>query len=145
MAQNESDTSIQFLSGAGPKRAALLKTELAVETVSQLLRLYPFRYIDRSSVVRISDIRPDMASVQIRAVVLRTEIIDRKRLSAWISDGSGELETVFFKGIRWMSEKLMPGHEFIFFGKPTAFNGKINLVHPEVDAAGSAATASSTS
>ena len=144
MAQNESDTSIQFLSGAGPKRAALLKSELAVETVSQLLRLYPFRYIDRSSVVRISDIRPDMASVQIRAVVLRTEIIDRKRLSAWISDGSGEIETVFFKGIRWMSEKLMPGHEFIFFGKPTAFNGKINLVHPEVDAAGSAATASST-
>ena len=133
MAQNGLDTDIQFLPGVGPKRASLLKKELAVETVGQLLRLYPFRYIDRSSFVRICDIRPDMAYVQMRAVVLRSEIIDSKRLSVWISDGTGELETVFFKGIKWMSEKLKPGTEFIFFGKPTAFNSRINLVHPEVD------------
>ena len=135
MAQNGLDTDIQFLPGVGPKRAALLKKELAVETVGQLLRLYPFRYIDRSSFVRICDIRPDMAYVQMKAVVLRSEIIERKRLSVWIGDGTGELETVFFKGIKWMAEKLKPGTEFIFFGKPTAFNGRINLVHPEVDAA----------
>ena len=133
MAQNGLDTDIQFLPGVGPKRASLLKKELAVETVGQLLRLYPFRYIDRSSFVRICDIRPDMAYVQMRAVVLRSEIIDSKRLSVWISDGTGELETVFFKGMKWMSEKLKPGTEFIFFGKPTAFNSRINLVHPEVD------------
>ena len=133
MAQNGLDTDIQFLPGVGPKRASLLKKELAVETVGQLLRLYPFRYIDRSSFVRICDIRPDMAYIQIRAVVLRSEIIDSKRLSVWISDGTGELETVFFTGMKWMSEKLQPGTEFIFFGKPTAFNSRINLVHPEVD------------
>lgn len=133
MAQNGLDTDIQFLPGVGPKRASLLKKELAVETVGQLLRLYPFRYIDRSSFVRICDIRPDMAYIQMRAVVLRSEIIDSKRLSVWISDGTGELETVFFKGMKWMSEKLKPGTEFIFFGKPTAFNSRINLVHPEVD------------
>ena len=133
MAQNGLDTDIQFLPGVGPKRASLLKKELAAETVGQLLRLYPFRYIDRSSFVRICDIRPDMAYIQIRAVVLRSEIIDSKRLSVWISDGTGELETVFFKGMKWMSEKLKPGTEFIFFGKPTAFNSRINLVHPEVD------------
>ena len=133
MAQNGLDTDIQFLPGVGPKRASLLKKELAVETVGQLLRLYPFRYIDRSSFVRICDIRPDMAYIQIRAVVLRSEIIDSKRLSVWISDGTGELETVFFKGMKWMSEKLKPGTEFIFFGKPTAFNSRINLVPPEVD------------
>ena len=99
MAQNGLDTDIQFLPGVGPKRAALMKKELAVETVGQLLRLYPFRYIDRSSFVRICDIRPDMAFVQIKAVVLRSEVIDKKRLSVWISDGTGELETVFFKGM----------------------------------------------
>ena len=134
MAQNGTDMDIQFLPGVGPKRAALLKKELGVETVGDLLRLYPFRYIDRSSFVRIADVRPDMAYIQIRAKVLRAEIIDKKRLSVWISDGSGELETVFFKGIRWMSEKLKPGLEFIFFGKPTSFNGRINMAHPEVDA-----------
>ena len=58
-----------------------------------------------------------------------------RRMSVWVSDGSGEMEMVFFKGIKWMYERLKPGVEFIFFGKPTAFNGRINMVHPEVDAA----------
>ena len=144
MAQNGLDTDIQFLPGVGPKRASLLKKELAVETVGQLLRLYPFRYIDRSSFMRICDLRPDMAYIQIRAVVLRAEVIDRKRLSVWVSDGTGEIETVFFKGMKWMAEKLKPGSEFIFFGKPTAFNGRINIVHPEVDTPSTEATGNST-
>ena len=144
MAQNGLDTDIQFLPGVGPKRASLLKKELAVETVGQLLRLYPFRYIDRSSFMRICDLRPDMAYIQIRAVVLRAEVIDRKRLSVWVSDGTGEIETVFFKGMKWMAEKLKPGSEFIFFGKPTAFNGRINIVHPEVDTPSGEATGNAT-
>lgn len=124
---------IQFLPGVGPKRAELLRKELQVSTVGELLRVFPFRYIDRSSFVRIADARPDMAFVQMRARVQRVDIHDGKRMSVWISDGSGEMETVFFKGIKWMHEKLKPGSEFIFFGKPTAFNGRLNIVHPEVD------------
>ncbi|MBO5708410.1 MAG: ATP-dependent DNA helicase RecG [Bacteroidales bacterium] len=136
MAQgNGLDMDIQFLPGVGPKRAALLKKELAVGTIGELLRLYPFRYMDKSSFIRIADARPDMAYVQIKATVQRVEVIDKKRLSVWVSDGSGEVELVFFKGIKWMFEKLKPGLEFVFFGKPTAFNGRINIVHPEVDAA----------
>ena len=136
MAQgNGLDMDIQFLPGVGPKRAALLKKELAVGTIGELLRLYPFRYIDKSSFIRIADARPDMAYVQIKATVQRVEVIDKKRLSVWVSDGSGEVELVFFKGIKWMFEKLKPGLEFVFFGKPTAFNGRMNIVHPEVDAA----------
>ena len=155
---NGLDMEIQFLPGVGPKRAELLSKELGVSTVGDLLRLYPFRYIDKSSIVRIADARPDMAYLQIRAKVLRVELYGAasaqveapssaesakqkalkfntiKRMSVWIGDGSGEMETVFFKGIKWMHEKLQPGTEFIFFGKPTAFNGRINIVHPEVDA-----------
>ena len=129
-----SDMEVQFLPGVGPKRAELLRKELEVSTVGELLRVFPFRYIDRSSFVRIADARPDMAFVQMRARVQRVDIHDGKRMSVWISDGSGEMEMVFFKGIKWMYEKLQPGAEFIFFGKPTAFNGRINMVHPEVDA-----------
>ena len=152
MAQNGLDMDIQFLPGVGPKRAALLKKELAVGTIGELLRLYPFRYIDKSSYVRICDVRPDMAYVQIRAKVIRVELFGNssaavqndsnelkfntiKRMSVWISDGTGEIETVFFKGIKWMYERLKPGLEFVFFGKPTAFNGRSNIVHPEVDPA----------
>ncbi len=129
------DTEIQFLPGVGPKRASLLQKELGVSTFGDLLRLYPFRYIDRSSIIPISEIRPDMAYVQIRAKVVREEVIGGKRLSVMIADGSGEIEAVFFKGLKWVKEKLVPGAEFTFFGKPTSFNGRINLVHPEIDPA----------
>ena len=134
MAQNGLDMDIQFLPGVGPKRANLLKKELAVGTVGELLKLYPFRYIDRSSFVRIADARPDMAYIQIKARVMRVDVIEKKRLSVWISDGTGDIELVFFKGIKWVAEKLKPGAEFVFFGKPAAFNGRINMVHPEIDA-----------
>ena len=143
------DMEIQFLPGVGPKRAELLRKELAVETVGDLLRMYPFRYIDKSSIIRICDARPDMAYLQVRARVTRVDLYGSngqaetdtlkfntiRRMSVWVGDGTGEMEMVFFKGIKWMHEKLKPGSEFIFFGKPTAFNGRINMVHPEVDAA----------
>ena len=128
-----SDMDIMYLPGVGPKRAELLRKELNVSTVGELLRLYPFRYIDKSRFVRICDARPDMAYIQLKAKVARVELHDSKRMSAWISDGSGEMETVFFKGIKWMHERLKPGTEWIFFGKPQTFNGRINMVHPEVD------------
>ena len=155
---------IQFLPGVGPKRAELLRKELGVGTVGELLRLYPFRYIDRSSFMRIADARSDMAFVQFRARVLRVDLYGRggddgragsmdmssaggamsakekalkfntvKRMSVWVGDGSGEMELVFFKGIKWMYERLTTGSEWVFFGKPAAFNGRLNIVHPEVD------------
>ena len=111
MARSELDSDIQFLPGVGPKRAELLKKELGISTFGDLIRLYPFRYIDRSSIIPIASIRPDMAYVQIRGKVLRSEL----------------------KGIKWTMEKLKEGNEFIFFGKPASFNGRINIVHPEID------------
>ena len=131
-----SEMEIQYLPGVGPKRSELLRKELGVSTVGELLRIYPFRYIDKSGFVRICDARPDMAYIQLRAQVLRIEMHENKRMSVWIGDGSGEMETVFFKGIKWMHDKLQVGSEWIFFGKPQAFNGRINMVHPEVDPVG---------
>ena len=156
MAQSGLNTDIQYLPGVGPKRAELLKKELAVETVGQLLRIYPFRYIDRSSLVRICDIRPDMAFIQLKAKVLRVELYGKgpspvysslqyqsesedlkfntiRRMCAWVGDETGELELVFFKGIKWMFGKLKPASEFIFFGKPSRFGNRVNIVHPDVD------------
>lgn len=151
MAHGNLNMEIQFLPGVGPKRAELMHKELGISTLEDLLRLYPFRYIDKSSFTRICDARPDMAYIQIRAKVLRVDLYGAgqqtmaqsgegvkfntvKRMSVWVSDGYGEMEMVFFKGIKWMHEKLKPGQEFIFFGKPTVFGTKLNIVHPEVDA-----------
>ena len=151
MAQDGLNTDIQFLPGVGPKRAELISKELGINTVGELLRLYPYRHIDKSSFVRIADARPDMAYIQIKAKVTRVDLYGNssganaitqqdnlkfntiRRMSAWVNDGSGDMEMVFFKGIKWMYEKLKPGSEFIFFGKPAVFNGRINIAHPEVD------------
>lgn len=145
----ELDTSIQYLSGVGPKRAELLKRELGIETLSDLIHLYPFRYIDRRGITRICDVRPDLAYVQIRARVVSRTLYGQgstvippegqinfntcRRLSVIIDDGSGRIETVFFKGIKWNWGRLVPGSEFIFFGKPQSFGDRVNIVHPEVD------------
>ena len=143
------ETDIQYLPGVGPRRAALLRSELEVATVGDLVRLYPFRYIDRSSVQKIADIHPDQSYVQLVGTVLKVRLLAKNgaelpadklkynavsRLSAIIGDDSGEMEIVFFKGVKYMHSRLIPGHTFLFFGKPQAFNGRINMVHPEFDA-----------
>lgn len=143
------DTSIQYLPGVGPKRAELLQSELGISTVGDLIRLYPFRYIDRSVIVRIADVQPELAQVQVKATVFKVRLYAKNgaelppeklkynavsRLSAIVSDGTGEMEMVFFKGVKWMHERLRPGSTFIFFGKPALFGNKLNMVHPEVDA-----------
>lgn len=130
----ELKNDIQFLPGVGPKRAALIKRELGINTLDELLHFYPFRYIDRSTIVPISSISPDVAYVQIKARVVSRNLINIKHLSVIVDDGTGTLELVFFKGVKWTWERLEPGREFIFFGKPQLFNGKLNIVHPEVDA-----------
>ncbi|MBR0246497.1 MAG: ATP-dependent DNA helicase RecG [Bacteroidales bacterium] len=149
------DTAIQYLPGVGPKRAELLLSELGIGTVGDLVRTYPFRYIDRSSIVRIADVHPDLAQVQVRAMVTKVRLYGKNgvelpadklkynmvsRLSAMVADDSGEMEMVFFKGVKWMHTRLVPGHTFIFFGKPAVFGTRLNMVHPEVDAPDSANT-----
>ena len=153
------ENDIKYLPGVGPRRAEMLQKELGIRTFGDLLHLYPFRYIDRSTVVPISDIVPDMAYIQVRARVLSRELYGAKgvlwqdgptagdtaalpetfrftsvkRLRVLVKDSSGILETIFFKGLKWTFEKLTPGKEFIFFGKPSIFNGHVNLVHPDID------------
>lgn len=154
MGKSELDNDIQYLPGVGPKRAALLRSELGIGTFGDLIHFYPFRYIDRRSILPISHIRGDMAYIQIRGKVIGRELFTAtgplqadpegnapkfntiRRMKVMVSDGSAVMELAFFKGIKWMYGKLEPGKEFIFFGKPSVFNGKLNMVHPEVDAPG---------
>ena len=132
MHKGELDSDIQYLPGVGPRRAAALKKEYAVETVGDLLRVYPFRYVDRSRITPISQLN-DSASQQILAKVIKSELIGGKRLSVTVEDSSGRLELVFFKGIKYTMARLEPGKTFLFYGKPAVFNGVMNMVHPDID------------
>lgn len=130
--RNKLETDVQFLPGVGPKRALLLRSELGVSTVGDLLRTFPFRYIDRSSIQLISEVQSSSAYVQILAKVISSQV-SGKRLSVFVQDQSGTMEMVFFKGVKYTYDRLKPGSVFLFFGKPSIFNGKLNMVHPEID------------
>ncbi len=126
------NSEIQYLSGVGPKRAALLKAELGIETFGDLLHIYPFRYIDRTSITPIREVRGDLAYVQVQGTIVSSTLVS-KHLSVIVDDGTGQMEMVFFKITKWNVERLKPGSAFLFFGKPSEFNGRLNMVHPEVD------------
>ena len=131
---SELSSDIQYLPGVGPKRAALLKKELELNTLDDLIHFYPFRYTDRSSITPIVSVTPDLAYVQVQGRVVSRNLISIKHLSVIIEDGTGRMEMVFFKGVKWNFDRLVPGGTFLFFGKPQEYNGRINMVHPEVDA-----------
>ena len=132
MIRNKLDTDVQFLPGVGPRRASLLKSELGVATVGDLLRTFPFRYIDRSTIQSIASIQSTSAYIQILAQVVSSQV-KGKKLSVMVQDQSGAMELVFFRGIKYTYDRLKPGSVFLFFGKPNQFNRRFNMVHPEID------------
>jgi ATP-dependent DNA helicase RecG len=130
------DTSIEYLKGVGPARAEVLKKELNIHTFGELITFFPFRYIDRSKFYRISDVHDENVFVQLKATITRIQEIGpprSRRLVATVKDPSGELELVWFQGHRWVAEKLKNGQEYVIFGKPSLFNGKWNIAHPELE------------
>lgn len=129
-------TKIEFLKGVGPLKAEILRKELGISVFGDLLTHYPFRYIDRSKFYTIGSLTDDMPYVQVKGTISNIKVFGAKRasrMSAILNDGTGQMELVWFQGIKWMKEVLRPNVEFIAFGKPTVFNGKFNMVHPELE------------
>jgi len=130
------NTDITYLKGVGEVKANLLKRELNIYTFGDLLFHYPFRYVDKTKFYTVADVCNESNYYQIKGKIGRIQLLGVKRgqrISAILSDGSGEIELVWFKGIRWIKEYLKPGNEYIVFGKPTFFNGRYNFAHPEIE------------
>ena len=139
------DRDIKYLPGIGEKRAALLDKELGIRTFRDMLYTFPYRYIDRSRVYSISEIDSSMAYIQIRGRIIRTSTAGSgksARFIATLKDDSGTIDLVFFKGVKWIQDKISPNREYIVFGKPSLFNGTWNMVHPELDPVGESGTSS---
>ena len=139
------DREIQYLPGIGEKRAALLEKELGIRTFGDMLYTFPYRYIDRSKVYSISEIDSASAYIQLRGKIIRTSTSGSgktARLVATLRDESGAIDLVFFKGLKWIQEKISPSREYIVFGKPSLFNGVWNMVHPELEPVGESGTSS---
>ncbi len=129
-------TDIKFVPGVGPKRAEILNKEIGVFTVGDLLRWYPYRYIDRSRIYYIHEIDQSTAYIQLKGRITAFETFGegrRRRLVAHFTDGTGFIDLVWFQGIRFIEGKYKLNQEYIVFGKPNLFNNKWNIAHPEID------------
>lgn len=129
-------TDIQFLSGVGPKRAELLRKELQINYFEDLLYYFPYKYIDRTKFYTIREVNSNLPYIQIKGYITGFKTAGHhrnKRLIAEFSDNTGIIELVWFRGSQWIKDSLKTGKEYVIFGKPTVFNNKINLIHPEVE------------
>lgn len=130
------ESSIEFLKGVGPQRAALLQKELNIFTFGDLLGHYPFRYEDRTKFYTVAETHEAMPYVQLKGTITKVEMLGaarKKRLVANFSDATGTLELVWFQGINWVVEKVKKGPEYVVFGKPNLFGRKISIAHPELE------------
>ncbi|MDX2002636.1 MAG: ATP-dependent DNA helicase RecG [Chitinophagales bacterium] len=129
---------VEYLKGVGPQRADLLKKELQIFTYKDLLFHFPFRYVDRSRIYQIGEVNSDQFFIQIKgklSPLLEAGHKRASRLIAHLKDDTGSMELVWFKGVKWVQKTLVPGVEYIAFGKPVLFNGKYNIPHPEMEPA----------
>lgn len=129
-------TDIKFVPGVGPKRADILGKEIGVYTIGDLLRWYPYRYIDRSRTYYIHEIDQSTAYIQLRGKIKSFETFGegrKRRLVAHFTDGTGFVDLIWFQGIRFIEGKYKLNQEYIVFGKPSLFNNKWNIAHPEID------------
>jgi len=130
------DQEIKFLPGVGPKRADLLYKELKIKTYRDLIYYFPFKYIDRTKFYNISEIHSQMPYIQVKGRIRSLETVgtgNKQRLSAQFYDNTGTIELIWFRAIKWQKEHLKLNKEYIVFGKPGEFSGKLNVVHPEME------------
>ncbi len=127
---------VKYLPGVGPARAALLKSELQISTLQDLLYYFPYKYIDRSRIFQVKEVDGTMPYIQLKGKILSFEQIGegrKQRLVAHFSDGTGVADLVWFSGIKYTLDRYRPGVEYVVFGKPTIFGGRVNVAHPEID------------
>ena len=130
------ENDISFLKGVGPARADQFRMELGIRTWEDLLMHYPFRYVDKSQVQKVRDVKSDAVAVQLQGTIVRlTELGEAraKRLVGIFQDETGTMELVWFKGARWLKSSLPLNKPCLVYGKPTEFKGKFNMAHPEVE------------
>lgn len=133
------EQDIQYLPGVGPKRKELLSKELGISTVRQLLKYYPYKYVDRSRIYEIREIRSDMPFVQICGKILSFEEfsvgVRKKRIVAHFSDGTGVADLVWFANSQYITKQYKVGVDYVAFGKPTIYGGRYQLAHPDLEPA----------
>lgn len=128
---------IKYLTGVGPKRKEILEKELQISSWGDLLEYYPYKYVDRSRIYRIGELRGDLPFVQLKGKILSFEEFamgaHRKRVVAHFSDGTGVVDLVWFRGAQYVYKTYKVNEEYIVFGRPSIYGGRYQFAHPDID------------
>ena len=134
------DTPIEYLKGVGPKRGEVLRADAGIAIFQDLLLYFPFRYVDRTQVLRTTEVRPGMQHAQLEGVLKNLKEVTggKKRfLTALLDDGQGAVELVWFRGVSYWQNKLVMGQRYRIFGRPEQYKGRLKMAHPEISPADS--------
>ena len=133
------EQDIKYLPGVGPHRKELLQKELGIATFGQLLEYFPYKHVDRSRIYAIDQLTADMPFVQVKGRILSFEEVSmtprKKRITAYLTDGHGVMDLVWFQATKYVMQSYQVGIEYIVFGKPTFYNGRFQIAHPEMERA----------
>ena len=130
------ETPVMYLKGIGPRKAEVLKKELNIVSFDDLLQCFPFRYIDKSKLYKVSDVTSDTAWFQLKGKISKLTPVGEKRMkyiTASFTDDSGTIGLVWFRGLSWIKNAFATNKEYILFGKPSVFKNSFNFVHPEIE------------
>lgn len=126
-----------YLPGVGPNRKKMLSEQLGINSFGDLINYYPYKYVDRSRFYSIAELTGDMPYVQVCGQILSFETFDmgprKERVVAHFSDGRGVMDLTWFNGGKYAKKNYLVGKRYVVFGRPTVFNGRINVVHPEIE------------
>ena len=130
---------IMYLPGVGPNRKKILSEELGVKTYGDLLEYFPYKHVDRSRVYTVHELTGDMPFVQVVGRILSFEKFEmgprKVRVVAHFTDGTGIMDLVWFNYGKQIMTRYKIGTEYVVFGKPTVFNNRIQVGHPDIDEA----------
>ena len=128
---------IMYLPGVGPKKKTLLSNDIGINTYGDLLEYYPYKYVDRSRIYTIREMTGEMPYVQAVGRILSWDVFDmtprKQRYVAHFSDGTGVMDLVWFNGGKYARQTYKVGEEYVVFGKPSVFSGRINIQHPDIE------------
>ena len=134
MVDNPLNHKIEFIKGVGPNKAAALKKELGISQLKDMLDFFPFRYEDRSQILKITDIDDNTNAGLYMIQVISKKKAGRyrgKSLKVSVKDSTGYAELVWMKGIEWVEDKMVAGKRYIIYGKPKIIKEKVSFFHPE--------------
>lgn len=128
---------IKYLPNVGPKKKTILADSIGINTYGDLLEYYPYKYVDRSRIYTVREMTGDMPYVQAVGRILSWDVYEmgprKQRYVAHFSDGTGVMDLVWFNGGKYARQTYKTGEEYVIFGKPSAFGGRINIQHPDIE------------